>query len=67
MWITFKEEITSIMGIRIKYPDGQEEFLPTAVGEKKAHNGDLVFVDQEGKVVKVVKDEEGLTFWSTNE
>jgi len=55
------------MGIRIKYPDGQEEFLPTAVGEKKAHNGDLVFVDQEGKVVKVVKDEEGLTFWSTNE
>ena len=55
------------MGIRIKYPDGEEEYLPTAVGENKDLNGNLVFMDHEGQVVKVVEDEEGLTFWSTNE
>lgn len=55
------------MGIRIKYPDGEEEYLATAVGEKKDLIGNLVFMDHEGNVVKVIKDEEGLIFWSTNE
>jgi len=54
------------MGIRIKYPDGTEEFLPTAVGEKEDAHGNLVFVDQQGSVVKIIEDEEGLQWFPSN-
>lgn len=55
------------MGIRIKYPDGTTEFLPTAVGEKEDHEGNLVFMDHQGNVVKVIEDKEGLQWFPANE
>jgi hypothetical protein len=55
------------MGIRIKYPDGTTEFLPTAVGEKEDEEGNLVFMDWQGNVVKVIEDEEGLQWHPSNE
>jgi hypothetical protein len=55
------------MGIKIKYPDGTVEFLPTAIGEKEDLEGNLVFIDHEGKVVKIIEDEEGLQWFPSNQ
>jgi hypothetical protein len=55
------------MGIRIKYPDGREEFLPTAVGVRDEEALDLEFIDWQGNVVKVVEDEEGLRWNPSND
>jgi hypothetical protein len=49
------------MGIRIEYPNGETEFLPTAAGaSEKREDGHIIFCDSNGTPVKAIEDEEGL-------